>query len=522
MMSRNSPFTVHRLPFTIGLPLLSGLLLVVSQPPFSMSFLAFAALVPLFFAVEGLTPRAAFLRGFLAGLASYLGLIYWVTVAMNRYGGIPLPLSLLILLLLALYLSCYTGVFAFLLRFVERRHGIPLYVTAPMAWIILEYLRGFLLTGFPWSLLAHSQHAFLPFIQIVSFTGSYFISFLIVAVNTVLYHLLSRKRIHWAYVASVGLLMIGSLLYGFTVMARPETPDHRVALVQGNVPQNLKWTAEAMSRSLEKYVAATETKGKGADLVVWPETALPFIFDGDGPVGRAMADLAARTGADIMFGAVSKGKDGGAYNSAFVTAKTGVVAGQYNKVHLVPFGEFTPLSSYIPFLESMSVAGSGFLRGASHGPVPTSLGPAGILICYEGMFPAETNETVRSGAGFLVNITNDAWFGTTSAPYQHLAAYVFRAIETDRYVVRAANTGVSAVINSKGEITNRTDIFVDAVLLGRFGVKQGQTFYVRFGDYFVILVCLAFICTIAAVTAFERSRRGSQKRAPVPPRTRRR
>jgi apolipoprotein N-acyltransferase len=497
----------------IAFCVLSGLLLVVIQPPFSLFFLAFVALIPLFMAIEGATPRAAFLRGFLVGIVSYLGLVYWVIVAMNRYGGIPIPIAFCILLLLVLYLSLYTASFALIIVQLRNRHVLPFYVTAPMIWTMLEYLRGIMISGFPWSLLAHSQHSFLPFIQIVSITGTYFISFLIVAVNGLLFFFWRRKPVHKAYVIIITLLLTGALAYGLSAThGHQDQGQLKAALVQGNVPQDIKWNPEVIVRSLDRYASMTVEKASGTDLVIWPETALPVVFRETDEAGQAISRIAATVNADLIFGTVTKDGASKTYNSAYVTDRKGSILGRYDKVHLVPFGEFTPLSSYLPFLEAMSVAGSGFTPGRGHEPVLTRLGNIGILICYEGMFPAETNETVRNGATLLVNITNDAWFGHTSAPHQHLAAYVFRAIETDRYVLRAANTGISAVIDPQGRITSRTGLFTEGVLTGKFSTKQGQTFYVRFGDYFVILLCVAFISTIAAVAASERSRRESHRR----------
>ena len=189
----------------------------------------------------------------------------------------------------------------------------------------------------------------------------------------------------------------------------------------------------------------------------------------------------------LLFGTLSRDVQGRFYNSAYVYGKKGEFVGRYDKAHLVPFGEFTPLRDYFPFLEKISVATGDFFSGSGHEPIATALGKVGVLICYEGTFPYITIDAARRGAQVFVNITNDAWFGRTSAPYQHLAFYTFRAIETDRFVLRAANTGVSAIIDPRGRIIARTDIFTRTVLKGTFAMRDGQTFYVRYGDYFVLL-----------------------------------
>ncbi len=177
--------------------------------------------------------------------------------------------------------------------------------------------------------------------------------------------------------------------------------------------------------------------------------------------------------------------------------KTGDTIGVYSKVHLVPFGEYTPLVSYLPFLEKLTAAGGDFVPGDGHGPIKTDIGNIGILICYEGAFPYITIETVRKGAQVLVNLTNDAWYDRTSAPFQHFAFYIFRAIETDRYLLRAANTGISAIIDPKGRVDAKTPIFTEEILKGSFAMKDTKTFYVRYGDYFILLALLALAVAVA-------------------------
>jgi apolipoprotein N-acyltransferase len=219
---------------------------------------------------------------------------------------------------------------------------------------------------------------------------------------------------------------------------------------------------------------------------------MPFIYGGEGKTGEWIKGLAAQIHCNLLFGAVSRDKNGRLYNSAYVVGKDGGVLGIYHKVHLVPFGEYTPLAEYIPFLEGLTAEGIGFHPGQGHHPIVTAVGRIGILICYEGIFPEIARQTVKSGAQVLVNITNDAWYDRSSAPYQHFVSYIFRAVETDRYILRAANTGISGIIDPRGRIKATTRIFEDAVLNGGFSLKEGKTFYVRYGDYFLLVIILAF------------------------------
>jgi apolipoprotein N-acyltransferase len=473
----------------------SGLLLILCQPPVSFFFLAYVALVPVLFSLEaGGTGRDNFLLGFAAGIVCYAGLVYWVVVAMNTYGGISVPLSILTLLLLVLYMALYLGCFTWSVSFLRDRFHIPVYLTAAPLWVLLEYVRGFLLSGFPWSLLAHSQFNFLPILQVISITGTYFISFLIVTANCLIYEGIRRRRFPLAYGSVVVALIAVSLLFGVARLKEPIQGTLRASIVQGNVRQDVKFDEKYKNSIVHTYSSLTLEHAKGADLVIWPETAMPFVFLVD-PASAVVRNIPVTLSNNLLVGAISRDEQKKYYNTAYVIGKQGELAGTYSKGHLVPFGEYTPLASYFPFLEHISVAAGDFFPGPSHDPITTGVGKIGVLICYEGIFPYITNQTVGAGAEVLVNITNDAWFGPTSAPYQHLAFYVFRAIETDRYVLRAANTGISAVIDPRGRTLAKTGIFKEAVLNGTFSLRRSKTIYVRYGDYFV-LFALLYLCAL--------------------------
>lgn len=490
-----------------GLSAASGVLLVLVQPPVSLYPLAFFALIPLLCTIDRDDLFLSFKRGFAAGVVAYLGLIYWVIVAMNHYGGINTPLSALILVLFVLYLSIYTGFFAFACAYLERRFSVPLYLSAPPVWVIMEYARGSVMTGFPWSFLGHSQYSFLPLVQVVSVTGTYFISFLIVAVNGVLFSFLARKKVSFAWIAIVLLLFASSLTYGFARLQHKDTASLNTAIVQGNIGQDIKWDDSVKMMTVSKYYRLSFGLAQKADLIIWPETAMPFIIERDIQAHKYVKAVPAMLGSRLLYGAVGQNSKGNLLNTAHYIDRSGETAGTYNKVHLVPFGEYTPIVSYFPFLEHITAIGADFVPGKGHLPIVTDTGRVGILICFEGIFPYITNETVRNGAQVLVNLTNDAWYDRTSAPYQHFAFYVFRAIETDRFVLRAANTGISAVIDPRGRIQGKTPIFTEDVLRGTYSLKDTMTPYVRYGDYF-ILICLAFLACIVAANMLRPKSKG--------------
>ncbi|MGD0238276.1 MAG: apolipoprotein N-acyltransferase [Syntrophorhabdales bacterium] len=476
----------------LNLPFSSAILLVLSQPPISLFPLAYVALIPLLFSLETGKHRRNFFAGFLTGIMAYTGLVYWVVVAMNTYGGISIPLAILILALFVLYLALYVGLVTWLCPWLEVSLRVPLYLGVPLLWVLCEYWRGWFLSGFPWSYLAHSQHNFLAMIQVVSVTGTYFVSFFIVAINFIIFSLFRRKPVPLFYTLLIAVLVVASLVFGYARLRDKVDGTLKTAIIQGNILQDVKWDEAFKLNTLDVYSRLTLGEGRGVNLVIWPETAMPFVFDAD-PARSVVTALPEMLSTHLLFGTLFRDDRSRFYNSAYIFGKKGQIVGRYDKVHLVPFGEFTPLRDYFPFLEKISVATGDFFSGGGHSPISTELGKVGLLICYEGTFPCITIDTVRRGAQVLVNITNDAWFGRSSAPYQHLAFYTFRAIETDRFVLRAANTGVSAIIDPRGRIIARTDIFIRTVLKGTFSMRDGQTFYVRYGDYFVALCLITLV-----------------------------
>mgnify|MGYP000924751260 CR=1 FL=1 len=509
-------------------------MLTVIQPPISLFPVAYISLIPLFISLKRNDIRHNFIMGFFAGTAAHLGQIYWVVIAMNRYGGIDIYTSVLIMLLLVLYLALYIGVFSASSLYLEDKLSIPLFFSAPFIWVLLEYFRGIFLTGFPWSFLAHSQHNVHLLIQVASITGTYFLSFLIVAVNCIIYQILKvlyerkLKKVPWGrvlkasgnkpstdktvnattprhinvcfvvYVLVILGFFISSFVYGYERLKSTEGGDLKAVIIQGNIRQDVKWDEAFKIKTINTYLQKTGEFGRNSDIVVWPETAMPFVFDESPHINKYIKDVPMVLNANLLFGTVSKDKSGKYRNSAYFYQKDGHLAGTYSKVHLVPFGEYTPLISYLPFLSKLTAVGGDFVPGESHQPINTALGKIGMLICYEGTFPSITIETVRRGAQVLVNLTNDAWYDRTSAPYQHLVFYIFRAIESDRYVLRAANTGISTIIDPRGRIKEQTGLFEEGAFVGTFSLKNEKTAYVVYGDYFILFSFLFVLFACAS------------------------
>ena len=480
--------------------LLSGILLVLSYPNFNLEFLAWIALVPLFYSTGQKSVLSSFFLGFITGVTSFLGIIYWIVVAVHNYGNVPLLLSILILLLLVLYLSLYIGTFAMLSRFLQLRFGPRMVILSPFLWVALEYLRSFFLTGFPWAELGHSQYLNLPFVQIADITGVYGLSFVIVLVNATLY-LILRQWAEKKFPKREALLSIfivaGVLLYGYFRMEDVNRrvqgqPAIRVGLIQGNIDQSIKWNESFQKETLRTYERLSlRTAQERPDLIIWPETAVPFFFQDAKEYQPLVLDVAVKTHAYLLFGSPSYRIEKGVavnYNSAYLAAPSGEIVGKYDKNHLVPFGEYVPLGEILK-LGSLGEGIGDFKSGKEIINLTLPQAKFGVLICFEIIFPDLCREFVRKGADFLVTITNDAWFGRTSAPYQHLAIATFRAVENHVFIARAANTGISGFIDPTGKIIQKGGIFKEEALHGVIRPSKIKTFYTLYGDIF------AWICS---------------------------
>jgi apolipoprotein N-acyltransferase len=487
----------------IGLAALGGALMALSFPKVGLFVLAWVCLVPLLFAIRDKNPAKASLVGLVFGFVAFVGILYWTVYPVSVYGRISTVLAVLFMLLLVSYISIYSALFAAFVAWTRKRFGLSVFISAPVAFVSLEYLRSVVITGFPWGFLGHTQIAWLPLVQVVDITGVYGVSFVIVAVNAALFmiieRLTGRTRRFPAVETAVSCLLVAVLIvYGVFAIAREKaimaagTPVP-VALVQPNIRQDLKWDPSFQEETMNIYeemtLASLPYKPR---LIVWPETATPFFFQSN-PVFRPRVEaLARRADATLLFGTPAFEDDGGSmryYNRAYVLSGDGRIIGRYDKIHLVPFVEYVPLRGIFFFVDKLANGAAGdFSKGTITEPVPTPIGPLGTLICYEAIFPESARIFARNGAAFLVNITNDAWFGTTSAPYQHFSMARFRAIETRLFFVRAANTGITAVVDPTGNCVVRTDIFTRTIALGDIVPKPRTTFYTRFGDVFAFLL----------------------------------
>jgi apolipoprotein N-acyltransferase len=488
--------------------ILSGVMLSAAFPPGSLDWIAWIAIIPLLISLEDERPLNAFRLGMIAGLSHYLTLIYWIIFVTNTYGGIDLFTSSAILLLFSLYLSLYPAVFSTLIRILSSRRFVPI-ITAGI-WVSLEYLRALLITGFPWCLLGYSQFSHLFVIQVSDITGVYGISFLIVAVNALIYLLAfnrdSMKGKRWLILDTsivVGLVLV-CLNYGIGSLSDRNRSDKKAesiitSVIQGNIDQSVKWDPAYMKSTMDTYIDLTRSAmNSRPGLIVWPESAAPFFFQDNTEYSEDMYKLAQESGVWLIFGCPAyeqNGLDYIYYNRVCLISPNGSFDGYYDKIHLVPFGEYVPLKRFIPFVHRLVASEGEFSPGKESGLLKMHDTTTGALICYEAILPGLARKEVKNGARILVNVTNDAWFGMTSAPNQHLAMCVFRAVENKRPLVRSANTGFSAFIDPSGRITARSDLFTEDILTGEVRTDcDSITFYTRYGDIFVYVILI--ICLI--------------------------
>jgi len=516
--ARESPLAWRVMVSRGGLAALSGVLLALSFPRFDLAPLAFVALIPLLVGLDGIPALQGTYLGIIAGAVFSLMSIPWVVHTMTAYGGLPLPVGILLLVALSLYLALYVGVFAFGVTRLSPEGGLGYLVGAATLWVGLEYLRTFLLTGFPWNLLGYTQYRSLSIIQIASITGVYGVSFLLVLVNAAValacLHVRRSARQALMPVLGVGVLLIGTVVFGMGRRVSAEIPrrEIRVSVVQGNIEQGIKWDPEFAGRTIAIYDRLTRRADRGADLIVWPETAVPFFLREGGPLTQRVLDLAMEVQTPLLVGSPDRVSDASPryYNSAFLISPAGEIVQKYDKMHLVPFGEYVPLSSLLFFVHKMATGIGDFSPGEAFTVFEIPGGRFGVLICFETIFPDQVRRYVLAGADFLVNITNDAWFGDSAAPYQHLSMAALRAVENGVYLVRAANTGISALVAPSGQILEQSGLFVEAVLSGTMAPRSGGTFYTRRGDLFAwgsVLISLLLLASRRRAGRKERRRR---------------
>ena len=443
----------------------------------------------------------AFLLGLVAGFGYFGGTVYWTGTVVSQYGGLSWPVGVVVAVLLVAYLSLFPALFTLCLGWLGAKFGSRAILLAPAIWVTSELGRTYFWSGFPWLLLGYSQTTVLPIAQFASVVGVFGMSALVASVSAALaYFAISRSPESIGTIAGLALLLVAIGFWGNRRLENDVLVDQgrpvRVALIQGNIAQDEKWNEAHAPRILETYLTMTrEAAGEGARLVIWPESATPFPFMSGQAGAEKIRALVRETGIELLLGSDHIDANKAYYNAAFLLRKDASVAGIYQKMHLVPFGEFVPLQRILFFVGPLVEQVGGFSPGLEMVMLPTSYGPISTAICYEIVFPRLVREAVLRGSQLLTTITNDAWYGHSSAPFQHFLQAQMRAIEQGRYLARAANTGISGFVDPYGRVLQRSEIFEREILVGELRMLDSHTIYGRIGDL------VAYICVVVTAAA---------------------
>jgi apolipoprotein N-acyltransferase len=508
----------HRRPAVL---FLTGALFVLSYvlgtPGYDVPGLPFVCLAPfLSLAVSARSVRHAAWRGWIAGTAASIPLYYWIAYTIAVQGKLGWALGSLTAFLVSAYVGAYFSAAAAAARRLESRFGERGLWLFPFVWTAVEMARSYLFSGFPWMLLGYTLAWNATMRQAADLAGIHGLSFLLALSGVSVY--LAGARLSDRFQAKAAIPLIAGtaailflFLYGRIGSANRAgfaagAPGVKVAIAQGGIDQAVKWDPDNQIATLEIYGELTRTaRNAGVDVVVWPETAAPFIYGWEAGLTRRLEAIAVSGGIPILFGAPWYDPAGGGkfYNSVFHMDARGVVLGRYDKRHLVPFGEYIPLRSVLFFLSKLTAGEEDFATGT--GPALFRVGPGRVAasVCYEALFPGLTREGILEGASWLVNVTNDAWFGDTVAPHQHLAMARMRCVEFRRPMVRAANSGISAVIDADGAVVASLGLFRRGVLVAVIRPATGETIYAKTGEIFGIS------CSILSLLALIFPLRGS-------------
>lgn len=496
-----------------ALALLSGALLALSFPKFGHPAFAWIALAPLFVAVahRPQPTRRAFTLGLVTGVVSFAGTLYWVVPTMVTFGDVSTPVAVLVAGLLVAYLSLFPAFVALILGRLVRAFGRRAILLAPGVWVASEMARSYLVLPFPWELLGCSQAAVLPIAQLASLVGVYGLSAFVAMVSAAAaYATLERSASRWRVAVVVTALVLGVGVWGAfrvrgSALTKAGTPV-RVAVLQGNILQDQKWDPAMASAIMQRYVDMTrEAIGRGAQFIVWPESATPLPYAQDVARGESVRRLAREAHVTMLVGSdeteavgpIDQGKPRERlYNSAYLIRPDGATGAIYRKIHLVPFGEYVPFKRLLFFVGPVVASVSDFSAGTQALLLPVAGHQASTAICYEVVYSSLMRDFVTGGSELLTTITNDAWYGRSSAAYQHWQQASLRSIEEGRYLARAANTGISGFVDPYGRVLQSSELFQSAVMAEDVRFITDRTIYSRIGD---LVGWLSVALTLAAL-----------------------
>ncbi|MBF0161219.1 MAG: apolipoprotein N-acyltransferase [Magnetococcales bacterium] len=484
----------------IGYALLAGGVAVLGLPSGPTPVALMLGLLFLILLLRPFSPRQGAWLGFFFGLSHFSLGFSWLLTSLHQYGGIPWLGSVLILVGFAALMALYPALFGALLNPLSPRPWL-LPLAAPALWVVTEWLRAHLFSGFAWNLVGYGWERWSTFVQIADVGGVFLLSWLMVlpaAVGAACWLERATGRSVWLRSAA-GLILLLGALHGYgewrltTLQNKPQAeqpPSIRVAIVQGNIPQQLKWATDQQKNTVERYLQLSRTLALPVDLVVWPETAMAFFFRSNPDYLDQISQLSRELAAPILTGTPTIDRDSEEepwryYNSMVLLDESGSLDQRYDKHHLVPFGEFIPLRAWLPAHISKFTAGTeDFSSGPGPVPLPWHKGEIGPLICYEAIFPDEVRQLANTGVRWLINITNDGWFGDSAKP-QHLAMVRLRAVENRLPMIRSANTGISAVFDASGQELGRIPPDQAGTVTVTVPPGSGESLYRQWGDLWI-------------------------------------
>lgn len=477
----------------------TSLFLILAFPRPDLGLFSLIALLPLLSAIEGKQRTRAFLTGWAAGFVWFFFSLNWIAGTLREFGHIPFPLNQLVISLLCLILALHTGIFSFLVASFGRVSvwSVLLY---PSFWVALEYFRSWVPVPFPWLLLG-SAFWKQPFASgLFAISGVFGVSFAVVAVNTLLFFFYRSARDRKTGEASGWLAaaagVVGVLILVSSAAARQDVGRKiTVAVVQGNYAQEIKWEESYREEVISTYLSLSRAAAsEGAELIVWPETAMPFYYQVEPDIAERLKKMVREEKVHLVFGSPAfdiKGSDLLLYNRAYHISPEGAEE-YYDKIKLVPFGEYVPFQGLIPFVERIVPGVGDYAAGRWTAPFNTPV-RSGALICYEISIPSLSRREVGDGARIILNLTNDAWFGRSWGPYQHLAMAALRAAENQVPIVRAANTGMSAVFDRSGRMVAGIGLFRKGYVLSTVEAGTGRSFYTKWGNLIVYLSVIVIL-----------------------------
>lgn len=461
------------------LVIFSAFLMSLAYPPLPFGFVIYFALIPLIFALQDKGLSDAFKIGYVFGLISNSILLFWI-------GWATIPGAAAAILLLCLYTAFFTWFYALM----QKKWGKGSLFLLPFLWVAMEYVRSLTEISFPWLNLAYTQTYYLNLIQYASITGNYAVSFWIVCLNLIIYLIIKYQRRIGLAISIFAILIILPYIYGWSVMSETiEENNIKIALLQGSIEPKVKWDQRFLDYNIQTFVdMSKKTAGEDVDLILWPETAAPCYLASESLYMDRIQAASDSLNIPLLVGTndyeVIKGTRFLYYNSAFLFKPKGRYPQIYNKIHLVPFSEKIPYDEKLRISDKIQLGQSDFSSGKDLTIFQIPKGRFATLICFESVYPALVRNFVKRGVEFLVNITNDGWFGKTHGPFQHAQIAVFRAIENRISIARCANTGVSMFIDPFGRVIGATKIFVRTTVIDQIPSKLKDTFYTRHGDWF--------------------------------------